>query len=424
MRQLTTLVLFCLLVGAGFAQTSGKPEDRAQLERVALGRAQSDVWRQLVALPVKPGLSLGAWAGRDARLDRELRLWIRSLPRTGHARFYSDQSCDVDIQIDPQALRDKLVELHKRFALPVTSDDDISRTGRDWPMIWGGGSSAASERVEAKPPGWEDISLEGVEVARRAAEADAFASLIDEIGRLRLTASRSLQEFIDSSEGVRAAIVAAIEKGAKVKVTHGADQVCQAEARMETVDVLRIMNDVFSTTYRGDDFQATDFREMAISAPRVAVVGIGLAVAPERHRLANPTPQIELDAPTWIEKKIEATGRFERTEPEPIALPGATERARLIAADQLRTLVSDLAIRKDLSVGTLLMYRPQLKDDVALFLSGARVVAVSRGETEDTTVVKVELSLRRLWEILKRGLTPVETDPSASQPADPPEGRG
>lgn len=424
MRRLLLLFMFGAAACAGIAQAPEKPEDRALLERVALGRAQSDLSRQVLALPVKSGLTLGGWVGRNLRLDRELRLWIRSLPRTGAARFYSDQSCDVDIQLEPQVLRDKLVELHKRFALPVTTDDDISRAGRDWPVMWGSGAAAAIERVEAKPPGWEDISIEGVEVARRAAEADAVAALAEETGRLRLTAGRGLQEFIDSSEAVRSAVVAAIEKNAKIKVTHGADQICQAEARIETVDVLRIMNDVFSTIYRGDDFQAADFREMAISAPRVAVVGIGLAVAPERHRLANPYPQIELDAPTWIEKKIEATGRFERTEAGAISPAAATERARLSAADQLRTSVGNLAIRKDLSVGSLLMYRPQLKDDVALFLSGARVAAVSRGESEDSLTVKVELPLRRLWEILKRGLAPIETEPLSTQPADPPEGRG
>lgn len=422
--MLTALAVCCAMISPVSAQVLHKPEDRALLERMALGRAHSDLWRQITSLTLKPGLTIGTWASRDVRLDRELRLWIRTLPRTGAARYYSDHSCDVDVQIEPQVLRDKLVELHKRFALPVTSDDDVARAGRDWPILWGGGAAAMAERVEAKPPGWEDVSLEGVEVARRAAEADSIASLMDETGRLRLTASRSLADFINSGDSVRTTLQTAIEKSAKLKVSHGADQVCMAEARIETVELLRILNEVFTSTYHGTDFQASDFREMAISAPRGSVIGVGLAVAPDKYRLSSPYPTIELDAPSWIDKKIDATARFERTEPVQIEPATAMERARLLGVDQLRVRVADLAIRKDLSIATFLMYRPELKDDVTLFLSGARVVSATRNESEDAVTVKVELPLRRLWEIVKRGLTPIDADPAATQPADPPEGRG
>lgn len=419
LQVLLSLVIASLGPGTSSAraQEPPQPEDRALLERVALGRARSDLARTVYGLPLKAGLTVGAWAGRDLRLDRELRLWLRTLPRSGPARFYSDGSCDVDVQLAPAVLREKLVELHKRFALPVTSDDDVSRGGRDWPMLWGSGAASSGERVEAKPPGWEDVSLEGVEVARRAAEADSLAALLEEAGRLRLTAARSLREFIDSTDAVRAAVTAAIEKNAKVRVTHGPDQVCVAEAQIETVELLRILNDVFLTTYQGSDFQASDFREMVIAAPRGAVTGTGLAIPPEKHRLRTPYPLIELDSPGWVDKKIETTARFERDEPTEIDAAAAIERARLSGVDQLRLMVLDLAIREGLSVGTLLSYRPALKDDVTLYLSGARVVSITRSDGEESTTVRVELPLRRLWEIVKRGLTPIESD-------DPPEGRG
>lgn len=429
---LARLLLPALLVftrtgaAAGFTAVQEPPgvEDRALLERVALGRARSDLTRTVYALPLKAGLTIRTWAGRDPRLDRELRLWLRGLPRTGPARFYSDGSCDVDVQLESAVLREKLLELHKRFALPVTSDEDVSRSGHDWPLLWGGGSASAGERVEAKPPGWEDVSLEGVEVARRAAEADSLAALLEEAGRLRLTAARSLREFMDSSDAVRAALTSALERNAKVRVTHGADQVCVAEAQIETVELLRILNDVFSTTYKGSEFQASDFREMVIAAPRGAVIGTGLATPPEKHRLRASYPLIELDAPSWVEKKIETTARLDRSDSVEIDASAAVERARLIAVDQLRLMILELAIRDGLSVGNFLSYRPSLKDDVTVFLSGARVVSVVRGENDDSITVRVELHLRRLWEIVKRGLTPVETDPGTATSNDPPEGRG
>jgi hypothetical protein len=79
--------------------------------------------------------------------------------------------------------------------------------------------------------------------------------------------------------------------------------------------------------------------------------------------------------------------------------------------DVLRKQVEALVIKDDVTVEQWLGYHPELKDDVVIFLSGARVADRGRVESDGTAEVRVELPLGRLWKIVRRGMQRVEVDP-------------
>lgn len=397
------------------------PEERARVERIALARARGELCRQVLDLPIRPGLTVGHWAARDAGLDRALRLWLRARPAYGAARSYSDGTCEVDVRLEPQELRRLLVRLLADFRPAdgeAVSERDLEQAARHWTTLWAGGSASLAERGRtSKPHGWEDVTLEGIELARRAAAVDALRALLDTAGALKVTTARRLREFLDSSPQVRAAVQEAVAQAAQVRVECALDQVAVAEASLRVVELIRILTDVHRKHYRGDAFEPADFREMALLADRDQIEAAGLATPPQRELMRGGYTLIEYDAPAWVEQSLEAPGRYR---PEGGTLPTEAvriEMARFEAIDRLRQQVEDLVIREGVTVAHLLGYHPELKDDVVTFLGGARLVGAPATQPDGSVEVRVQVRLQRLWEIVRRGMKTVEVEPADTQPA-------
>ena len=419
MVALSVLVLACAL--PAFAQGSLSAEDRSFLERLALAKARSDLLTQVYALPLADTLTVGAWAARDLSRDRTLRLWIRSQPRWQAARIYSDRTCDVDVCLTATALGDQMEQLRQ-----APDDDqplnavDLRRAAQKWPTVWGTGMAALAEGPRShKPPGWEDVTQEGIEVARRAAEADARHALLDRAGEMPVTNARQLREFLTSSDDVRTAVLKAFERSAEVHAEFELDQVAVAEARIGIIQLIRILTDVHREYYRGELFHAADFRDMALHTSGEFISATGLAVPPSHMVLQARYQPIELDAPEWATTSLAAVGHYEPDDEIPLAADAKPEAARLDGIDRLRQLVEALVIQKDVTVEQFLGYHDELKDDVIIFLSGTRTAGPPRKLEDGGVAMPVELSLRRLWLIVRRGMRAVEVDvpEEAAQPA-------
>lgn len=400
------------------------PAQRTFVEQLATARARTLIWGQVSALPVEGGRTLGAWAAEDVSRERGLRMWVRQLPRFGPPRIYSDGSCEVDIRLQPEALRAQLAQVASagedpaRAALPPQLDSAARRA----PVLWATGAASAGEQDPGrKYPGWEDVTIEGVELARRAAEADAVHALFEEAGRLKLTAARRLTDFLNSSEAVREAVLSALQKSARVAVESGLDQVASAEASITMTDLIRILTDVQQRVYQGDEHHAADFREMALMTPARELRATGLAAPPQRFITRPEFELIELDRPAWTEQTLSDVGRYQPLEEDALPQSVAAEAARIDGMDRLRRQVEALPVSDGVTVEQSLALREDLKPDVVVFLSGARPVGPPETAADGTISQRVELPLRRLWLIVRRGMTAIEVGPeelgAATQPA-------
>lgn len=421
-------VLACVWLAAAVTLAQAPPNpatkpafDRGAVERVALGKARTALLARVQTLPLRGDLTVGAWCAGDVARDRALRKWVRSLPRFGMARIYGDGSGDVDMRLAPDALLKQLttmIDIGKPTEPPVTASD-LQSAAKSWKTLWSSGSAeAAVMKEDRRPDGWEDVKPEGVQLARLAATSDALLALLDEAAKLKVTAARRLHEFVDASPEIRAAVAEKVREAAKVKVEFGPDQVAVADATLAMADLIRILTDVHQSLYKGDMFQAPDFREMALTAGMGEVAAQGLA-PPPGNQIEKPTyEQIELDQPSWLAQTLTATGRHEPTEQQPV--PGETRLAlaRFDGVDKLRRQVEALKLTGGVTVEQLLAQRPELKDDVIIFLSGARVTQAPTDLAVDAPIeVSLELSLRRLWLIVRRGMQTVEVDPATTQPS-------
>lgn len=405
------------------AEALAAGEARSVLERVALARARSKLMARLADLPVQEGVTLAAWAGRDADLDRQVRRWARSLPRSGPPRFYSDGDCEIDVHVSAEEALAALVGLVRERAKPDAPADEavLKRAARTWPDIWCSGAATRGDGENSrKPVGWEDVSIDGIEIVRRAAAADARNALLAEAGRLKVTNARRLSEFIESSDTIRDMLRTGLETLATLRVEFEPDQVGVARATVKMTDFIRLLTDVHRQHYQGDVFHAADFREMALLTDFAELSAEGLASPPARYIIKSPYAQLELSMPPWAESRLTATGRFESVgDTATESAEGAkvrAERARIDAIDALRGQVEELILQDNVTVAAFLAEHHELKPDVVTFLSGARPLGPPR-QRDGVVEVTVELPLQRLWLILRRGMDTVEVDPPASQPA-------
>ncbi len=391
--------------------------DQAFLTRMSLADAHSSLVEAVLALPLKDGATIGTWLAGNVALDRALRLELRSRPCHGPVRIYGDGTAEADLMIPPDEVVELLVTLQQKYAPPrqqALTQRTLHAAARQWPFVWSTGVAALDERVDdsAKPEGWQDVAPEGLELARRAATADALQALLDSAAQLKITSARRLAEFLDHGREIRQAVLAGLADTATQSVSLDPDQVATATAEIRVPDLIRILSEVHRDHYDGHEFHAADFREMALLVNATTISATGLATPPPRHILRSAYESRELDVPRWADGLVRATGRYVPS----VAVADPPMDARIQAArydgmDRLRQQVVKLVIRNGVTIEAFLAERPELKEDVVMFLTAARMVAVAEPTPDGVIAVRVELPMRRLWEIVKRGMRRIEVDP-------------
>jgi len=416
-RTLRAALVLTLGVASAAAQDAPLSANaRTALERAALARAHGEAWSAVCGLEVKSGQSLGDWLTADAQRERALRRWMRAQPRAGAFRHYSDGAAEADVRISPADLAAAIAELPESAGGGALPRAEVARAARNSTVIWATGAASRDDLTEGdRPAGWENVSREGVEIAKRAAIADATHALLDAVCALKVTNAWRVGEFVDSSPELRDAVAAGIEKAARFGVTeYAADQVAEVEARLSMRDLIRILSEAHQQHYEGERFHAADFREMALLASQDTFTARGLAPPPARYLLSDRYQLIEVDAPPWVRDSLRGEGRYVPREGDGLSPADRVEFARLAAQEKLAERVGALPLNAALTVGELLAYDPSLKDDVTLFLNATRVVGESQADAAGEVVVKVELPLRRLWWIVRRGARQVEVEPPPS----------
>ena len=180
----------------------------------------------------------------------------------------------------------------------------------------------------------------------------------------------------------------------KAKLTFEPDQVAVAEVQLSMRELLRIVTRAQQEHYRGTEFEAADFREMALLGGKDDLVGTGLATPPVHTLQRTRYAPIEHNAPEWVGTTLTATGRYEPADGDAPDDAAAREAARLDGVLRLSKQIEALVIQKNVTVAEFLSYYQDLKDDVALYLSGALLVAAPTSQPAGGVEVKVRLPLR------------------------------
>jgi hypothetical protein len=395
-------------------------DEQKILPQIALGRARAELFDQVRGLSITDSFTVSTWLTRDIELDRALRLWVRTRPQHGKPRAYSDAVCEVDVRLEAGELGGQLVKLAGDYpdTLPAGVDGPrLKAVARGWPLLWATGRATPSKRVRpGQPVGWEDVTADGLAMAGAAATADAQRAVMEQVARLKISRTRRLRDFLDTTAEVRDAVAAEIQRALNVKVEYEADQVAVAEARLPIRELLRSLTRVHQEHFHGEDFAVADFREMVLLAGQDELLGTGLATPPASSMLVAAYAPIEHNAPDWATSALTAVGRHEPAEGETADEATRREAARLDGIERLSRQVDKLVIQKNVTVAEFGGYYQDLKDDIVLFLSGTRVTATPPAGTDGVVEAKVELPLRRLWEIVRRRMKLEEVEPTTTNP--------
>lgn len=418
-RLLAVLFAAAACTAAAVGAPPASQAERTALEQVALARARTTLLAQVNPLPLGSG-TVGDWLREDADLDRAVRLWARNCSRHGRFRWYSDGVCEADVRVTGEELREALRPLIGQYSGAAerrgVDEARLDAAARAWPVLWASGTSGREGPLRsANPAGWEDVTRDGVELARAAATADATYALLDELGRLKVSNARRLRDFLDSSEAVRNTVLSGLPRAATVRVRFEPDQVAVAEASITMRSLLVILTDACERHPEASDYQAADFREMALLAERETVSARGLAAPPREEALRSRYRLIEYDAPEWAATLARVTGRADVTLAD-AADEVRIEAARLDGIDRLRRAIDALELRPGVTIRSVLGYHADLKDDVAVLLAGARVTSGALRMPDGSLEVRVELPLRRLWEVMRRVMEVEEVDPPDAAP--------
>lgn len=418
-RTWCVLGLLTLSVGAtvviGRPSARLTPQERRALEQLALADARTTLQQAIEALPVMGDVHVGDWTAASWDRTRALRVWIRSQVRHGSARFYSDGVCEVDVHVAPTALSKTLSRWVEDAALaeasPRLSTSQVRSAARRWLDVWGTGRASRTTLTRSrKPLGWQRVTHEGIELARRNAAQDAIAALMLEAGRLPLSDTEQLADFFASSDAVRAAVRAGLDQRASIDVEYDADPAATAVAEIDLRELLAVLTEVHQRLYRGSDVAVADFRALVMRVDAERLTAMGLADPPTGSVLALPERGPGVAPPSWSATTLRENGHFQPPPAEEIAERAQRVAARLDAIDALSQRVAGLSLSERVTVAEFLAYHQELKSDVVLFLSSARVVRfVAATETLPATAA-VELPLQRLWEILRRRVTTVRDD--------------
>ena len=414
------------MLGCGFfcdaaaAQRDNKSEfgnEDEVVSRLALTRARGTMYERVRGLALRDGLTIGDWVCGDIDRALALREWARRQPQTSDPRCFSNDSVDVDLRIEPAALASFLIELAKKAqppAEPTVTPENIRQAAQRWPVLWSTGSAWPDEKLDANTPaGWENISGEGVRMAREAATAEAIYDLLERAGLLRVTAARRLRAFWESDERVFDALREAVTRSATVTVNVTPAQVATAESELGLPELIRILIDVHERHPGGGFFTATDFREMALNVREPVLRGSGIVTPPKSCRILPP--RLPAGTPDWAGSKLRVECVYTSPNGDKNEERSCAEAARMLGMDQLRRRIEELEIRAGVAIGQLTEYDREYKDDISLLLSGARQIEPSAVDDEGRVKVHLELPLERLWRTVHSGTR--RTDAPASGPA-------
>ncbi len=431
LSRITRVCVFAALVTAGSGSQQSAPvelapgalsaETRAALERTALGKSRAALDAAIRQLPLGES-TLGEWIAASLPRERALRAWVRAQPAFGAPRVYSDATCDATTRATPEDLLALLQPLAEPDAAGAVSAATLAQAARGWRTVWADGQAARQDRAAArKPPGWEDIAPEGIQLAKLGAEADALEALLDEAGRLKVSASRRLDGLLRASSEFRAELREAIKAVATIRVEPGPDGLASAEAGIKLVDLIRLLSDARQAHPEIEGYPPSELRGLGLLTELEQIRATGYAGPPARYRLTPRFTRQELDAPSWVSQTLKAVGRTATSGGE----ASDADAAWLDGVDVLRRQVEELPVQSEIRVRDVLAHHPQLKPDVLLFLTAARPVGSLRAGGDGAAELPIELPLPRLWQILRRAARTIEIDAapsSSSAPASAPAG--
>lgn len=232
-------------------------------------------------------------------------------------------------------------------------------------------------------------------LAKRAAQADAYRNLAEQVRGLRITSSTFVKDFVAESDTI-ATSVDAFLRGAKMvgEPRYMEDGSCEVTMELALATVQAELINIYKAQYKGDKYKINDFQQLTVTnkIEKITVTGNGAprAIGMEQYNEeGQPVPGLSLNLPdAW--KGIPAQARLM-----------AKRAAQVDAYRNLAEQVMGLRLTSSTFVRDFVAESDNIKTDLDTFLKGAKVAEV-RYMNDLSVEVDVKLALAKLVGELRR----------------------
>lgn len=226
----------------------------------------------------------------------------------------------------------------------------------------------------APPPTAADVAAQTQSrlLAKRAAMADGYRNLAEQVKGLRITSTTFVKDFVAESDDIATAVNTFL-RGAKLvgEPRYMEDNSCEVTMELPLLTVETELTRIYRANYKGDKYKINDFRDLHVTnkIEKVTVKGNGAprAIAVEEFDDAGKPvvqPGVPLALPPeW--KNIPPQGRL------------MARRAALVDAYRnLAEQVKGLRINSTTFVRDFVAENDQIQTDLNTFLKGAKEAEV------------------------------------------------
>jgi hypothetical protein len=239
--------------------------------RLARERAIAVLEARLRAIPAGTA-TLGDWITAAADRDRDFRALLWSLPATDSPQWIGDDVCLSRVEIDQATLQralDAWAAEAPRLPAEAFPNSHITAVG-------------GARRGDQSAAFLEDRQM----LARQAAAMSACRELLDQIRRLKLTATQRVSVWLDAEERRDAQFLVAIRENAHIDFSGGDDAVAHAGATLGLDEIILLL----TRHARARGGESPDFIAIADLNPVGQLRAFGWAAPPSippfRHSLA------------------------------------------------------------------------------------------------------------------------------------------
>lgn len=430
-RGVLVTLLVAVAAGPVLAQSPADVAAQTQARLLAKRAAQADAYRNLAeqvkGLRISSQTLVRDFVAENDEIATSLRTFLRGAKMVGDPRYMADGSCEVTMEIPLLTVQTELTRIYQAHykgskykindfqELHVTNKiEKVVATGNGAPRPVGieiyddeGRAIVVPGAPLALPPEWRDIPAQARLMAKRAATADAYRNLAEQVKGFRIASDTYVRDFVAESD-VIATNLNTFLRGAKVgEVRYLADMSVEVDVRVALQTVITTLTREYEAHYRGSKVKARDFENIRQEVKVDWVTATGTGLPPARY-LPNQPPTVVVPPPAtggpdWIRNTARATGNGVRP-----ADVESDAQARLLALragklDALRNLgeqINGLRIDAQTTVRDFVATNDEVRTAMHTFIQGARTVTEDYNAATGEATVTVEAPLEQIWNLV------------------------
>ncbi|MGB9626406.1 MAG: hypothetical protein ACPMAQ_16250, partial [Phycisphaerae bacterium] len=265
----------------------------------------------------------------------------------------------------------------------------------------------AVQRAAAAPVGWEHLPPQALDLAQRAAVADAAERIRGRCRELQLRSGESLGEVFDLYGRFEDAFLDQMKRRLNARPVYEPFGVCRIPARLSLRDIGEVLSLAVATTPENKQLARLDFASLTDPAGRsfITVEGVGVPPPPG---LAWPGQSPANEAPTWATETLTAVGQSppgaEGTAgPDPLrAREAVIRQARVDAVRNMWLQIDELLLPQRGRVRDFILAHPEIGADLAELEERMREAGEPEISAQGRASVKIMMPLAPLWDVLSR----------------------